>query len=98
MSFLKSDPAASIRSVRAPVLALFGEKDVQVAAGENQKEILKALTEGGNSKVQASILPGLNHLFQTAQTGAIGEYGTIEETFAPAALEMIGNWTGVVTR
>ncbi len=96
--FVGYDPRPALRSVTCPVLVLHGEKDIQVAAGENQKEILKALTEGGNSKVQTSILPGLNHLFQTAQTGAIGEYGTIEETFAPAALEAIGSWTRVVTR
>ncbi len=96
--FVGYDPRPALRSVTCPVLVLHGEKDIQVAAGENQKEIRKALTEGGNSKVQASILPGLNHLFQTAQTGAIGEYGTIEETFAPAALEAIGSWTTMVTR
>ncbi len=96
--FIGYDPRPALRSVTCPVLVLHCEKDVQVAAGENHKEILKALTDGGNSKVQASILPGLNHLFQTAQTGAIGEYGAIEETFAPAALEAIGSWTGVVTR
>lgn len=37
-------------------------------------------------------LPGLNHLFQTCKTGAIAEYGQIDETIAPAALELIGNW------
>jgi hypothetical protein len=96
--FVGYDPRPALRSVTCPVLVLHCEKDIQVAAAENQKEILKALAEGGNSTVQASILPGLNHLFQTAQTGAIGEYGTIEETFAPGALEVIGSWTRMVTR
>jgi hypothetical protein len=36
--------------------------------------------------------PGLNHLFQTCKTGAVSEYGAIEETLAPAVLETIGNW------
>ena len=31
-------------------------------------------------------------LFQTAGTGAVSEYGRIEETIAPAALDAIGNW------
>jgi hypothetical protein len=96
--FVGYDPRPALRSVTCPVLVLHGEKDIQVAAAENQKEILKALREGGNSRVRATILPGLNHLFQSAQTGSIGEYGTIEETFAPAALEAIGSWTRVVTR
>jgi hypothetical protein len=37
-------------------------------------------------------LPGLNHLFQHATTGAIGEYRDIEETFSPEALALIGDW------
>jgi pimeloyl-ACP methyl ester carboxylesterase len=90
--FIGYDPRPALRSVACPVLALNGEKDIQVAAAENQAEIVKALREGGNTQVTARILPGLNHLFQTAQSGAIAEYGTIEETMAPAALEAIGAW------
>jgi len=34
----------------------------------------------------------LNHLFQTAKTGAMSEYEEIEETMAPSVLERISNW------
>ena len=37
-------------------------------------------------------LPGLNHLFQHARSGAIAEYADISETFAPTALRLIGDW------
>jgi len=37
-------------------------------------------------------LKGLNHLFQTAETGSAREYGLIEEIFSPKALEVIKNW------
>jgi hypothetical protein len=37
-------------------------------------------------------MTGLNHLFQTAETGAPAEYGKIEETMAPAALAKITDW------
>jgi hypothetical protein len=37
-------------------------------------------------------LPGLNHLFQTVQTGAISEYAQIAETISPSALETIAAW------
>ena len=43
-------------------------------------------------------MPGLNHLFQTAKTGAPSEYGSIEETIAPAALDAIGEWILAHTR
>jgi len=42
-------------------------------------------------------MAGLNHLFQTAETGSPGEYGKIEETMSPDALEVIGDWIVRVT-
>ncbi len=44
----------------------------------------------GNYEVKE--LPNLNHLFQTAQTGALSEYANIEETISPVALKVIGDW------
>ena len=96
--FVRYDPRPALRKVSCPVLVLHGEKDVQVAPAENQREIVRALHEGGNGAVTAAVLPRLNHLFQTAKTGAISEYGTIEETFAPAALDALGAWMDVVSR
>jgi pimeloyl-ACP methyl ester carboxylesterase len=90
--FLDYDPRPSLRKVTCPVLALNGEKDVQVDAKVNLKAIEAALKEAGNKDITTRELPGLNHLFQTCKTGAVSEYGAIEETFAPAALEMIGDW------
>jgi hypothetical protein len=37
-------------------------------------------------------LPRLNHMFQTAVTGAPSEYGEIQETLAPSALKIICDW------
>lgn len=37
-------------------------------------------------------LPGLNHLFQRSETGAMSEYASIDETINPAALQQIGDW------
>jgi pimeloyl-ACP methyl ester carboxylesterase len=90
--FLTFDPRPTLRQVRCPVLALNGEKDVQVDAKENLAAIDKALKDGGNKDVTVKALPELNHLFQTCQTGGLAEYSKIEETFAPAALEVIGDW------
>jgi hypothetical protein len=42
--------------------------------------------------VKAVELPGLNHLLQKAETGGIAEYGSIEETMNPAALDLIAEW------
>ncbi len=77
---------------RCPVLAINGEKDLQVPAKENLAEIDKALKAGGNLNVKTVELPGLNHLFQPCKTGSPSEYGAIETTIAPEALKTIGDW------
>jgi len=67
-------------------------------AAKNLAATAAALQAGGNRDVTVKELPGLNHLFQTAPTGAVLEYGTIEETFAPAALQLVGDWLTQHTR
>jgi alpha-beta hydrolase superfamily lysophospholipase len=90
--FLTTDPASFWKKVECPVLALNGEKDLQVAAHENLPAIQKALKSGGNESVKIISLPGLNHLFQHCTTGLPAEYGTIEETFSPEVLKIVANW------
>lgn len=90
--FLTYDPAPTLRKVKCPVLAITGEKDLQVPPEENLRAIDEALKAGGNKDYTVKELPGLNHLFQTAETGSPSEYAKIEETISPDALETIGNW------
>jgi pimeloyl-ACP methyl ester carboxylesterase len=90
--FLSFDPRPTLAEVRCPALALNGEKDLQVPPKENLREIEKALKQGGNAHVAVKELPGLNHLFQTCTTGSVAEYAVIEETIAPSALKVIGDW------
>ena len=88
----RTDPRDTLRRIDVPVLALNGGKDMQVAAEENLSAIAAALREGGNEDVTTRTYPELNHLFQHAETGAVSEYSTIEETFAPEVLEAIAEW------
>jgi fermentation-respiration switch protein FrsA (DUF1100 family) len=74
------------------VLDLNGEKDLQVPPKLNLPAIRQALEEGGNKHFETDELPGLNHLFQTARTGAPSEYAEIEETMSPVALEKMAGW------
>ena len=89
---LADRPALTLARVRCPVLALGGSKDVQVPTTRNLAATAAGLKAAKNCDVTVQELPGLNHLFQTAKTGAPNEYATIEETFAPAALQVIGDW------
>jgi hypothetical protein len=91
-SLIRQEPAVYLRKVKIPVLALFGDKDVQVAARVNADALRAALATAGNPDVDVRTLPGLNHLFQHAGTGSLDEYPTIEETFSPEALGIIGDW------
>jgi pimeloyl-ACP methyl ester carboxylesterase len=90
--FVCHDPAPTLAKVKCPVLALNGEKDVQVKAKQNLEVIESTLKKAGHKAFQAVELKGLNHLFQTCKTGQLLEYGEIEETFAPDALKRISDW------
>ena len=90
--FLAVDPAEYWSKVKVPVLALNGDKDLQVSAEMNLPAIKAALKKAKNKKVTIMALPGLNHLFQHCTTGAPAEYATIEETFSPEALQIITDW------
>ena len=95
---LADRPAQTLARVRCPVLALGGSNDRQVPATANLAGIAVGLKAGGNRDVTVREMPGLNHLFQTAKTGGVAEYGTLEETFAPAALAAVGDWITQHTR
>jgi pimeloyl-ACP methyl ester carboxylesterase len=86
-ALLTTDVPAYWRKVKCPVLALNGTRDVQVPAMENLAGIRSALAAGGNERVQIESIPGLNHLFQTAQTGLGDEYARLDETIAPEVLQ-----------
>jgi len=90
--FLKYDPAPALQKVKCPVLALNGEKDLQVPPKENLEAIEKALEKGRNKKGTIQEMPGLNHLFQECTIGSPDEYALIEQTISPAALDMVAKW------
>jgi uncharacterized protein len=90
--FLAYDPASSLKQVKCPVLALNGEKDLQVPPKINLDAIKKNLEMAKNKNVKTMELPGLNHLFQECKTGSPEEYAKIEQTFSPLALNEITAW------
>jgi pimeloyl-ACP methyl ester carboxylesterase len=90
--FFTFDPREALREVTCPVLALGGTLDLQVPPDANLPVIEQTLVEAGNTDVTTVELEGLNHLFQTATTGSPTEYAQIEETFSPAALDLITAW------
>jgi alpha/beta superfamily hydrolase len=90
--FIKFNPATVLEKVKCPVLAVNGEKDLQVPSNENLTAIKNALKIGGNENVTIKEFPRLNHLFQECKTGLPNEYAKIEQTFSPIVLTEISNW------
>ena len=88
--FLDYDPIPDIQATRCPVLAINGDKDVQVVSSLNLKGIEKALSK--NKKNLVKEYPSLNHLFQHCTTGLPTEYAGIEETISEEVLGDIATW------
>ncbi len=87
---LTLDPRTYLGRVKVPVLALNGQLDRQVPANENIPATKQALAHDRDVTVRE--MPGLNHLFQHAETGALTEYALIEETISPEVLTLVGDW------
>lgn len=90
--FLKLNPGDYLAKTNCPVLALNGEKDIQVAANPNLTGIKNALEKNNNKNFKVIERPGLNHLFQHCKTCTLDEYGQLEETFDIETLKIISDW------
>jgi pimeloyl-ACP methyl ester carboxylesterase len=90
--FLDYDPLPALQNVKCAVLALNGDKDLQVISKDNLPLIQKALDDSGNKNATTKEMPGLNHLFQHAESGTPAEYGAIQETISPEVLQLIADW------
>ncbi len=88
INFLKMKPSDYIKAIDVPVFAAFGTKDLQVNAAQNGNALIN-LFEGKPELLKIKTYENLNHLFQTANTGAVDEYAKIEETISYLLLEDI---------
>jgi alpha/beta superfamily hydrolase len=92
INFIRLDPMVYLKKVTCPTLAIYGEKDLQVPSKENITLIETVFTTSENTPIQTMELENVNHLFQDCDTGAVSEYGTLEQTMSPIALETIAEW------
>jgi pimeloyl-ACP methyl ester carboxylesterase len=90
--YLDFNPAPLLEQVKCPVLALSGDRDLQVDADETVPVLRQAYEKSGNKDFTVMEIEGVNHLFQKAQSGSPALYGAIEETIAPEVLNAIGGW------
>lgn len=84
------NPISYLKKVKTPVLAISGEKDLQVDAVAAQNNMRKYLKK--NPLSEYYIQPDCNHLLQPCTTGSLDEYGQIEITIEPAVMTTIVSW------
>lgn len=87
--FVSYDPTETLKNIGCRVLALNGDKDVQVIAKQNIDALKQHIPA---EQLTTKIYPDLNHLFQHCTTGMPNEYYQIEETISPEVLSDITNW------
>jgi pimeloyl-ACP methyl ester carboxylesterase len=92
-SLIEFQPEEVLNGLNVPVLALFGEKDMQVFPEDNIKEVI-LLREASENRVEYRVIPDANHLFQKAETGMPSEYGMLEREFAEGFVASIVEWLG----
>ena len=90
--FMNFNPRPYLKQLRCKVLALNGDKDIQVISAQNLPGIEAALKKSKAKNVEIKELAGLNHLFQSCQKCTVQEYGQLEETFSPVALQTVSDW------
>ena len=91
-SFVEYDPKPDIVALDVPVLALYGVLDILVPVDINSTAMSEALGESNvPSHTLASLWPA-NHLFQSAETGSLEEYASLEPEFIPEFLDFLLEW------
>ena len=86
------DVLSMYKNLNCPALLLFGEKDTQVYAADNMPAVQQVADENHRTNINIQLIDGVNHLFQTAETGSEYEYVQIEETISPEVLQIITSW------
>lgn len=97
-TFIRFKPVDYLEKMKTNVLALFGSKDVQVPAAENEDFFKQYAKTAKGKTAESKIFVGMNHLFQKCKTGLPDEYAMIEETIDPEVLAYLENWIKNITR
>lgn len=93
VNFLSYDPKPYLEKLSCKVLALNGDKDIQVISRSNLEGMVKALDNNSKVKVKSiREIEGVNHLFQECKTCTAQEYGQLEQTMKPEVLDIITEW------
>ena len=90
--WLGHNPAKDLVILRVPVLAMNGDLDFVTVSRIHLPIIRKTLQQAGNRDVTIVEMAKMNHWFQSCATGAMIEYGALQETISPIVLKQIADW------
>lgn len=90
--FVRFKASDYLPKISVPLLVLNGSEDIQVPPVSNQNGFKQSFSKKSKKKSRIELVPGVNHLFQTCETCMVTEYDDLEETFSPAALQIITEW------
>ena len=91
-ALVEYDPWPVIAALDVPVIALYGELDVQVPADVNAIAFREAVAESSIPHHTLATVPAGNHLFQKASTGSVTEYAQLKPEFTVDFLEVLLAW------
>jgi pimeloyl-ACP methyl ester carboxylesterase len=90
--FITYDPEPLVRNISCKVFVLNGSKDIQVVPAANLGGWRRMAIQSKSKHFDVLELPGLNHLFQECSRCDVDEYGELDQTISPTALNAIGGW------
>jgi pimeloyl-ACP methyl ester carboxylesterase len=90
-AFYFYDPAPTLRRLRTPTLAMFGELDNNILAEKNRAAWEAALKDAGNRDYTLVILPKANHAQWEARIGSNAEMKSLQRA-VPAYFTTINDW------
>jgi len=88
---LTDDPRPEFRGLSSPVLALFGENDLN-SPPQSIAAMRENLMSGGNARSEVRLIPGVNFMMQSSDTGLGREGNWAEETISPVVLDQVAAW------
>jgi pimeloyl-ACP methyl ester carboxylesterase len=89
----KEDPLLRLRKVRAPVLAIAGDKDFQTDAELDFRAVADALQKHGRKGSESKLFVGLDHLLKPEPgDSTVGHYGDLTRRVDPNALSFLSDW------
>jgi pimeloyl-ACP methyl ester carboxylesterase len=85
------DPGPTLRQLRVPTLAIFGELDNNILAAKNKAAWEAALSAAGNPDYTLRVLPRANHYQMEARVGSNAEAPALMR-FVPEYFTTVHEW------